>query len=305
MSHTAALYKVRVRKKYARKDAQSRLLGDMDEAGTSLLFALDHLMQGFEAHNGDGSKAVICESCRIEGNELVLMLRHGETGVVADIADASGEPQYHQRIDDTQWVRCGCLFRLPPHEQTGAFVVHVNNNRGVKGILARGIEERLRDAFPDVSLDILPVVSASAFNEAVDHDRIDRVTLTRYERPQDRFVNDTTKWVRANEIGKLELKITAVRKGQRIIADLIRRFREDKSAFSDIVEFAGIQFETAKVEVVLPDNTRRTFNIERPDAGHPITEELTELDLDDRDEPTESSLFAGLRLAADDVADSD
>lgn len=77
MSHRAALYTVRARKKRASKDAEPRLLGDFDEAGTSLLTALDGMMQGFEQQNGDGSRAVTCEMSRIEGNEFLLLLRHG------------------------------------------------------------------------------------------------------------------------------------------------------------------------------------------------------------------------------------
>jgi hypothetical protein len=84
MSHRAAMYSVRVREKWKR-DIQPRLLGDIDDAGTSLTSELDRYMQGFEAYTEDREKVVRCLSSIINGRELRLMLQHGQTGLSADI----------------------------------------------------------------------------------------------------------------------------------------------------------------------------------------------------------------------------
>jgi hypothetical protein len=51
---------------------------------------------------------------------------------------------------------------------------------------------------------------------------------------------------------------------------------------------------------VLADGSRRTFNIERPDVGHPFTEDMDGLRMVDG-EPTDGSLLAGLQHALSNV----
>jgi hypothetical protein len=41
--------------------------------------------------------------------------------MVADIFGMSGDLLLHQTVDDTQKVRCGCLFRLPPADDMPGF----------------------------------------------------------------------------------------------------------------------------------------------------------------------------------------
>jgi hypothetical protein len=60
------------------------------------------------------------------------------------------------------------------------------------------------------------------------------------------------------------------------------------------VEFEGMTFDQAKVEVVGQNGAGRTFNIEKPDAGHPVTEDMLGLVLLDDGEPDEDSLFSEL-----------
>lgn len=93
------------------------------------------------------------------------------------------------------------------------------------------------------------------------------------------------------------MTITPRGKVERILSALPLRFLQgDQRAFGEIVEFEGIHFDEARVEVQLEDGTHRTFNIERPDAGHAFTEDITDLQMEDG-EPTDMSLRAALRSA--------
>ncbi len=303
MGHRGAGYTVGVRRRGApKKEQHLRLLGDFDEAGTNLVEAIDEVMTDFVERTRDQERAVRSVSAQVAGDELRLLIEHGQSGVVADIR-GSGDRYFHQISDDVQAIKCACLFSLPANQKKGALAVHINNGRGVIGLLAKGLGTRLRERYADVTLDLTPEVSVPVLDAAIAQDKVEKVTLVRYERPQDRAVNDTTKWVQANEIGKLELNITARRRGQVLLSDRLRRFRRDRDpkVLSDIVEFGGIPFEQAKVEVELPDGTHRTFNIETPDKGHPITQDLTDLILDDEGEPTPDSLLAALSRIASDV----
>jgi hypothetical protein len=118
--------------------------------------------------------------------------------------------------------------------------------------------------------------------------------------------------VRSNSIGKLELDITGLgiaeadepqgRRGRQIRdwlrPDLVLQYfrqGQKESAFREMVEAIGFQFDQVKFEVRLPDGNIRTYNIEKPEAGHAITEDLNPTL--EGGEPTPASLRAGLRAA--------
>jgi hypothetical protein len=175
--------------------------------------------------------------------------------------------------------------------------VHVNNGRGSKGLLEKGIREHFNEEYPDLVLAITPYVLGSVLKEAVDRGRIDKVKLVKIEQPNDRAAAATNRWVPAGAVGRLELDISTQGKAARVISSLVQRFLGgDHSTFDEIVEFQGLSFDMAKVEVVLEGEMHRTFNIEKPDAGHPFTEDLEDLTIENG-EPTPASLYAGLRSA--------
>jgi hypothetical protein len=69
----------------------------------------------------------------------------------------------------------------------------------------------------------------------------------------------------------------------------------DEAAFAEIGEFDGLRFDEARVEVTLPDATRRVVDIAHPDTARPVTRALPALELDADGEPTGPSLLSGLR----------
>lgn len=301
MSHRAAVYTVRVRRK---RDTSGdlRLLGDIDEGGTSLRDVLGSYFTNFTATSADGTKIVRSVQCDIDGNEVRLITQHGQNGVAAEIVGPGGQLRHRQTPDETQLLRCGCLFQLPPAKNLGWLAVHVNNGRSVKGLLQKGLAERLRVDYPDLMLEITPYVEASVLKTAVDNNRIDKVKLVKHEKPNDRAIAATDDWVLAGVAGRLELDISARGGGTWIIADRFRRyFAGDAAAFDEIVEFQGLTFDEAKVEVVLDDGTKRTFNIEKPDSGHAFTEEMEVLIMEDG-ESSVDSVLGGLRSALGNVA---
>jgi hypothetical protein len=296
MSHRAAVYTVKVRQKRD-TSGEFRLLGDFDEQGTSLTTVLQGYLDDFESISGDESKVVKCTESKIENDELLVIMQNGQSGVAADIVNPDGDLLHRQEPEHTQLLRCGGLFRLPPAQKLGWLAIHVNNGRGSKGLLEKGIREQFGHEYPDLVLELTPYVQGSVLKEAVDQGRIDKVKLVKTERPNDRASAATDRWVPAGAIGRLELDISTPGKAARVLSTLVQRFLGgDHSAFDEIVEFEGITFDTAKVEVVLDGETRRTFNIEKPDAGHPFTEDMQNLTIENG-EPTSASLFDGLRSA--------
>jgi hypothetical protein len=155
------------------------------------LGVLEEYLTGFAYEDAERERAVRCLGVEVEDNEILVTLQHGQRGVVADIINAAGADQYRQIATDTQLIRSGCLFRIPPTDTTGWLALHINNNNRVKGMLASGLWTRFRDHFDDHILEINPFVQQTALLEAVEQGRVSRVKLIRYERPNDRAVAAT------------------------------------------------------------------------------------------------------------------
>jgi hypothetical protein len=301
MSHKAALYTVQVRPK---RDKEPRLLGDFDQAGTSLIEVMhNYLAQGFSAATEDGTREVsIARSDLVEGGEeLRVAATHGLSGLKATIVDENGQLRLEQVPGDSQLVPCGCLFRLPPQQRRGWLAIHINNGRGIKSLLDAGIQERFQQDYPDYLLHLYPYVEKSVLDQALEEDRIKRIKLVKLERPSDDAMATTNQWIPAGSIGKYELNISVRSRGAHILADPIRRFLGNGAAQRDeIIEFEGVEFDEASVEVATGDG-QRTFNIERLAAGHAFTEELDNLEYEN-DEPTPGSILDALGGALNRVA---
>lgn len=300
MNHRAAFYTIRVREKGSPEGDPGRL-GDIDAEGTALIAAFEtYLGNGFEMMSDDGLKAIRCESvgrANDDANELRVAIQHSQTGVAADLNDEHGKFKAHQGVDDQYAVECVAIFQLDPTQTIGWLAVHINNGRGIKSLMVKGLQERFRQQFDNLVLEINPSVSEEALVQAVAQNRIDKVKLIRLERPDDRAIAATDKWVSSTEVGRLELDVT-VRNGK-IKPGLLSRFLGgDKDARGEIIEFQGLTFDEAKVEVDLPgEGGKRTYNIEKPEAGHAMTQDLENLPTDDDNEPTREGLFAALRAA--------
>lgn len=298
MAHTAALYTVRVKRRYG--DHQP--LGDIDGNGTYLLDVFMKYLDDFEQQGADVEKIVRCLARETDGDEIFATMQHGASGVAADIVSESGQQRLRQVFTDSQLVRCGLLLILPRNQTDGWMAAHVNNARGIKGLLEVGMTIRFRDEFPDLILEMRPYVPTTALRTAIENDQLNKVKLVRYERPADRATS-SNKWVRGGVDGKLELDISMRGRGQKLRADLVRRFFEgNTAALQEIFEFEGIRFETAKVEVEI-DGRTRTFNLEQPASGHPMTVDLEDIDLDADGEPSAESLETALREAIGSVAE--
>jgi len=164
-------------------------------------------------------------------------------------------------------------------------------------------------------LELNPAVSGQTLRLAAQANRIEKVKLVKLVRPNDQARAITDNWVRGETIGQLELDVTGFlpaaddqrapggrgRLRDKLRPDLVLRYfrgGQRQAAFDAMVEVMGVRFDQVKFEVVLPNGTRRTYNIEHPDTGHAITEDLGDLQLREG-EPTERSLHDGLRSAID------
>jgi hypothetical protein len=117
------------------------------------------------------------------------------------------------------------------------------------------------------------------------------VSLLKHDQSSD--IADRGKWVRDDAGVKLALEIKPER-GNRLIPDLIRKHLAGEGTYGQIIEFGGLDFDSAKCKVELPDGTQRTFNIDAPENGHAMSQDIDPATRDDDDLDTDS-LFSELR----------
>jgi hypothetical protein len=196
-------------------------------------------------------------------------------------------------------VNCGVVFDLPDTQELGWMAVHSWGGRGVKGIMHDEITRRFRNHFDDLRLVIRPFVAVRVLRAAIDAGKITSIRLIKYEQPRDRAFGSTNTWVRDGEIGKIELNIAPKGFGGRLKPGLIQRFfgANALGARDAIVEFEGLEFDEALVEVEMAPGVHRTFNIDDMSKGFPYSVELVDLEFGSDDDPTDESLRRALEAA--------
>lgn len=295
------MYTIRVRRK--RETSEFLPLGNIDGSGTELAGLLADYLGNLESFDAEETRSVQSSSVTRNGPELYISVLHGQTGMVADIFGKTGDLRLHQTVDDTQKVRCGCLFRLPPADDMGFLATHINNGRAIKGLLDKGIQARFRQRFPDHVLAIKPFIEGSVFQEALSAGRLMKLKLIRVDRSDDPAEAGLGKWIQGGAEAKEEFTLKPRTRGAYLRTQLPLSFlRGDGQAFAQILQFDGQTYDEARVQVQLANGRTRQFIIGDPDAGNPISEELRDLRMH-HGEPTDDSLRTGLRLILDQAVD--
>ena len=305
MSQRALLYTVAVKRKFHREYA---LLGDIDGAGERLIDLLRRYTTDLSLESEDLTKTVTSVPVawppgeEDEEDELYVSLRHGERDVAAEIYDEQGVERYRQKLTDEARLRCGALFVLPADQERGWAVLHQNSGRGVKGLLGPELMRRFAQTHDDHMLELNPWVDMQALQQAVDDGAVRDVRLTKLVKPGDVADEATERWIPDGEVGKIEVKFYPRGRGKFLDAGPLRALMhsdDKRAAGRDIVEFQGIPFDEARVAVVLPGGTERTFYIQRDTpAGHPWALDIDgQVEKDADGNPTDVSLRNALRSA--------
>src|SRR5271154_915889 len=141
MSQRGSVYTLRLRPRGG--EAQPSLGNLRDVLATEL--------DGFVETSADGRRSLHVVQTQADGDDLFVVLQHGEAGVAAEIVDAAGDVRLQRAPQEAQPLRCACLFRLPADAEQGLLVLHVNDGRGPKELLEAGLRKRLAGRLPGVT----------------------------------------------------------------------------------------------------------------------------------------------------------
>lgn len=296
MRHRATLYSVRVHERY--KPTEVKHLGDIDGSGTYLADFLQGVFtNGFACESSDAQREVTTMSSALVEPDLQVMFLPGERGVRAEIMDVSRQLQFSRQVDHTHIVQCGSVFRLPRNETHGLWAAHVHST-SIKSLVYKEITEQFNDRFSDLVLTVSPSVNQAMLMEALENDRLLSVSLVKHDRSSD--IADRGKWVTEDAGMKLELRIKP-ENGKTLLSTLVKKhFGGTASTLGEIVEFQGMHYDTAKCQVRLSNGIERSFNIEAPEAGHPMSLDI-DPDLRSDGDPEPASLFSELQRVIEEV----
>lgn len=271
MPHRAALYSVRIRRSQQRETY--KLLGNYDDASTWLGDTLNAILPTLKVNDTDKDIGVTFESMlhSLPAHCIGVTLLGGRSGI-SSVIQRTGDAPFYRTPDHSELMRSAILFDLPPSRNIGFAIVHVPHRNSRKSL----IDKYLSTYFSNLgySLEIAPIVPQDALRQAVDDNAIERVTLIKRDLWSDNAFANAAQWG-DNEVGRIELSIPS-RRNHKLRRDPLRRFLDDQTAENrrQIVEFAGLRFDEAKVTVRMPGGSRRTFYLEDHEGGHPMSVEI-------------------------------
>jgi hypothetical protein len=117
-----------------------------------------------------------------------------------------------------------------------------------------------------------PIVPADALLAAIERDAIESVTYVKLQPALDDKFKAAADWGE-EEVDRLELSLRSKR-NMRLRGHRLRRFLEMSSQETrkTIFEFQDLAFDEVRVEVEMPDGTRRSFYVGAQSGGHPLTQ---------------------------------
>lgn len=297
MSHRAAIYMVRVRKRYG---GNYHLFGDWDDQGGGWFgdVALTSL-RGLNAADRNGKVKTVyeCDLPKLGTNEVGVAVRGGRGGVTS-VLEKAGEAPFARTPEHLEHMRSGVIFRLPKGASQGWLAVHSPHGHGAKGVIERHLATRCSAG--DCTMEIQPVIPLSALRAAVEQNLIEKVTLIKHQPGSSNEFGDTSKW--GEEVDRIEMDVFAKR-AKKLGGGPLINFLNDPSESNRaaVVELAGLTFDEAAVRVTLENGLVRTYWIDRPERGFPVSVDLGSLKDDDELGPSATDISYSLRAALNTV----
>ena len=266
MTQRAVVYRFMLRE-WRNPHADYRLLGSIDNAGTSLYDVSPKLLQSIYHETWvDGLEesqpaVTFKEAVHVDGfHRSAALLNHhqyGSRGVLNRYAQGDQTP--FDEIDNQQ-TDVAIIISAFPTRSVGFLGIQVPNRRGVK----TGVEAELRRLFRDhygLHLIVEPVVPLDSIARAIEESGVGVVSFRRLNNPTDLFAEDSEWWTSGDELGRVELKLSPPRFGRLIGQKIVRFLRSQEDAqelsqqdpitFDELATIQGQTYDELSVEVFI------------------------------------------------------
>ena len=233
------------------------------------------------------------------GNYVSGTVQRGDYGFGSTIFDVRHQRVSHARQPtEADLIPYYFLFEVYPRADEGILILERFGQRGIKGVLGSDLAGYLGDRFPDVRLDIRPLVPQQWIDQFLRNGRIVRIRLIRFGIPSD--IADRYDVGHEEEEGNVEFRITAKRGREIPLVNRIRDVLAGDLQLPRFLEVRGFQYDDVKVELEL-GGRRRTIDLLHPDHFWPSTDVTDEVELDDDRQPVFASIDEIARSLVSDV----
>lgn len=186
---------------------------------------------------------------------------------------------FQQEEEHTSRVQCFALLRADRASTTGFLALHANSRRNIRGPLLKKVNELLAVVGNgQIRFVLNPYVDREVMMQAIREGEVQKVRLVRYARPDYRTTIED-QWFPDGDVGVEELFLSVKGKGKRLLTRLLEAWLHDSQSdeAQQILVYHDVKFEQAKIEIVRPDGSKRTYILNDPVAGRAMSYDLEPL----------------------------
>ena len=226
-------------------------------------------------------------------------MERGDYGFGSTLFDIEDQRVSHDRQPtEADLIPYYFLFEVYPGADEGILILERFGQGGIKGALGSDLLGYMEERFPDVRLDIRPLVPQQLIDQFLRNGRIVRIRLIRFGIPSD--IANRYDVGHEEEEGKAEFRITAKRGRHLPFVDRIGAVLGRRLEVNRFLEVSGFEYDSVKVEIEL-GGRRRTIDLLHPEHFRASTDVSDEVELDDGRHPDFASIDDIARSLASDI----
>ena len=226
------------------------------------------------------------------------VIERGEYGFSSTLFDTEDDRvAYNRRPQDADLLPHYYLFDIPRTASEGVIMLERFGQSGIKGTLELDLDTYFRDAHPGFRLRFAPLVPRNLLDLYLKKGRLVRVRLVKFGAPSD-IADKFDKGHDESEV-TTEIRISAHRSGTVPLLDRLAPVISGRRHVTEFLELKSIEYDAVKIEVEV-GGTRRTINLDNPDALRATTDVTQEVEIAANGHPTIESIDS---VARDILAD--
>ena len=202
------------------------------------------------------------------------LLEAGKNGYGSKLLNTSTDTiSYERELLDAELIPYYFLVRMPSKSDKGVVILQRFHNLGIKTLFFRRFNQYLNTKFPDIMLEINPLVPKGLIREYING-RIVKIRLIKQGFPKD--IADVSSEAMPDDHGfdgKCEMVLSASKNGyfpDLFLSNFSRKIDKfldpngSDTSIGDIIEMSNFDYENIKIEVKI-GNTYKTVNLSEND----------------------------------------
>lgn len=211
-------------------------------------------------------KAIRCQQFDIDRNYVNGLITTGEYGYENELRNINDDSlSYTRDVDDVELYPFYFLLEIIPGYNEAIILMQRFGQLGIRTLLSRSLRNYLQAEFPNITVEIKPLVPRELLNEYINNGSIKKFRFIRHTLPRDIVDRLEEDGVR-DEDGFAEYVIGVKRRVRGIpMRERLQSYLDNGSEIREFIELENFEYDSVKVELKLR-NKIRTINLGNPDS---------------------------------------